>query len=159
MTLIELAWLLFWTGGGALAGASLTSTFAPGYSVQGGFAGALLGFGAIFVISGAYRHQRRNPAPCRCGRGKWADFKPVFEPGWGVGYECACGLRYVMPKDWLWLEVRPEGEPRPYMKRDFWGRWVPAAEQSEANKAAAPNGGPGTRSGDSGVSDGPPSVS
>jgi hypothetical protein len=140
MTLIELLWFLFWIGGGAVASSRITSLFAPQYSAAGGVAGALLGIGAVFTIGQISRRMNRKHAPCKCGKDEWREFKAVRDPDWQFVTQCACGLRYLMRKGWLWFEIRPDGSAIIYMQRDFWGRWRPATERNKANKTVQRTG-------------------
>ena len=134
MTLIELLSFLFLTGGGALAGSSVTSLFAPKYSVVGGVAGVLLSYGAFFMIGHLADRLNRKHAPCRCGKDGLRDFKVVRDSDWKFVTRCSCGLRYLMRKGWLWYEILPDGNAILYMQRDFWCRWIPATDKNKSNK-------------------------
>jgi hypothetical protein len=121
VTLIELFVFMFFVGGGAWAGAGVASLIAPGDRWIGPIVGAAAGGGLLALIS--LLVSRAHP-PCRCGLRRESDFTFVQDVRWGWVERCACGLLYRMDRRHWWFELRPElGEPKLYLRCDFWGRW------------------------------------
>lgn len=116
MTLIELFWFVFFVGGGGFAGFRL-----------GGFLGALVGAPAGLLLSYAITRaadwEDSQTPVCVCGAA-WEELRDEWE-GSNLLHRCTvCGRRYEMRHP-VWLELTPEGESVPRMRRSFLGKWRP----------------------------------
>jgi len=123
----------------------LAFVFGSMLSVKIGLAGWLLGIPLGFLVMMLAINGLRklldisSPLRPKCTNGKCdaEDYRFEKRTPAGVVFVCQCGKRYVLKRG-RFFEMVSETELRPYMKKNWWGKWQPD-KQSEIVSVPKPS--------------------
>ena len=116
MNLIDLFLLVYFVGGGAVAGWRLGG-------VPGGAVGGATGWCLLSLVSRLASHESSKMPSCECGA-PWGAL--VFEKHSSFEYVYRCGdchRAYIIRAGKRWDRVTENNECVPISRRNFWGNW------------------------------------
>jgi hypothetical protein len=133
---IDLFWLLFFTGGGAAGGYNLWCALGFPAPYIGCAVGVIVGY---LVLVGIGNLNTMPETSCVCGRD---DYEFNNDAKWGNVRRCTCGRRYILRKGSTWSEILDNGQVKLRAKLNFFNKWKPIESQcsdpSEAGQRPAP---------------------